>query len=174
MTKQEFGTLLKESKPIGLILSVLSAVLIIFASVAGVVSDAAYNMKMSALDRTSQPTPGADKIVAFFEEDGKYTDQYIPEALLAGGPEEVAAVIICEDGTIPDGFYPNGAMGYIRTTTLSWYDLGTQKVLGTMTFEGGPAPFSVKSNDRSDQYGSYPDSAEMTRWIEKMAQAFLP
>lgn len=173
MTKQEFGTLLKESKPVGLMLSVLFAVIVLFACIAGVVSDAVYSKKMSSLDRTSHPAPGADKIVMYLEENGKYSDLYVPKALLAGGPEDVAAVIICEDDTIVDGFYPNGAVGYVRTKTLSWYDLKMQEVLATETFTGSSAPLSIKESDKSNQYGSYPSSEEMTQWIKETAQTHL-
>lgn len=174
MTKQEFGTLLKESKPVGLMLAVLFIVIVLLASIAGAVSNAVFCKKMSALDRTSQPAAGADKIVTFLEGDGKYSGQYVPKELLASDPEDVAAVILCEDGKIVDGVYPNGAVGFVRTRTLSWYDLKTQEVLETATFTGGSAPYSIKENDKSDQYGSHPDSAEMTQWIEEMAQIHLP
>lgn len=174
MARQELGECIKRSKPVGLALALVVFLTLLIASLAGIVFDSMYNSRMAKLDRAAQPADGAHGVVVYLEEEDFYTDQYVPKDLRAGDVDEVAAVILCAEGSYMDGIYENGVRGFVRTRTLSWFDLATQQVLAQETFEGGPSPQSIDADVKKDQYGSEPQDSEMTAWIRQIAERCLP
>lgn len=67
-----------------------------------------------------------------------------------------------------------GVGGYKRILTLQWYDLETQQVLAEESFEGGRPPYTIDSDTKGAQYGSYPDEEVLEVWVREQAAKFLP
>lgn len=174
MTRQELWELTRNTRPIGLILSLLLCACLLIGSLAGSIANEVYRNQMAQLDRSAPPAEGANRIALYLKDDRCYTKRYVPDGLLATSAAEAAVVVICDDDQILDGWYDNGSFGYIRTKTLTWFDLATQQVLAEHTFKGGSAPRSVKSNQKGPHYGSEPSASDITAWIQRTALTLLP
>ncbi len=157
---------------VGCLFYICIFVLALIVGIAALISRAiqdGYNSEMSELDTQAPPAAGACKLTSYrisseVYTDEVYTEQYIPDDLLAKKPEEVAAVVYITDGGERYGTYGNGASAMIRTVTIQIFDLETQTYIAEETFRGGNPPVSIDADKRS-AYGSYPDEDTIEDWI---------
>lgn len=137
---------------------------------------AAYNDAMSVLGTKGYKCKNAaDKAVSLMadpENDGQtvYTKEYIPEAYIAGSPEEVRYIVHFVYEDILFGKYLGGGNGYQRSYHVQVEDLNSGDIIAEEIFLGRQPPGSVKAGS-GDHYGTYPDCDAISDWIDSVISA---
>jgi len=126
-----------------------------------------YHETMQVLD-TMDWQPTGTKIAAYDTESERYTINYIPEEALAETPDEVGYLLNYQEGTELVGFYSMGVGGYQRYCLVTLVDLSDDSILASELFWGDTPPYSTSSDE--DQYGSYPDEAQIIEWVKENIQ----
>lgn len=151
---------------------VVFIIIVIIASIVGAVRSAQSASYQKAMDGVMEYTGSqviGSMMVAYDEEEQKYSKTYVPESLIAENAKDVRYILYFETGELATGVYSNGAgTGYKRSVSLRIHDLKTGADIAAEDFFGSDPPSSIttKPNEKPKKvYGSYPDSEKIQAWI---------
>lgn len=156
-----------------------AVVILLLPGIAGLISSLVrstqadrYHSVMAALDGEDAVAVTGENIVSYDTESGIYSTQYVPEELQARSPEDARYILRCTHDARLVGAYGGigGAGAYQRFVTAEITDRSSGEVIGVRSFDGGQPPGSVDSGAKGDQYGGYPDEAEISGWVSGMCR----
>ena len=128
-----------------------------------------YHNTMKVLNTADAPAVTGERLVAYYEDENRFSRDVIPEALQAEAPEDVRYVVTLTEGQELAGIYEGtGVRGFKRYYEVSLVDRITEEVLATEYFYGSRPPYSIEDGTKTDQYGNWPDSDEITYWVRNL------
>lgn len=128
-----------------------------------------YDNTMQVLSTDEAPAATGSAVVAYYEDDNRYARDVIPEALQAETPEAVRYILTLESGSELVGIYEDSFVGaYQRYYQVFLTDRTTGECLSAEIFYGGNPPYSIDSDAKSDQYGSWPEPEVISGWLNSL------
>lgn len=139
----------------------LAAALIVFIIVGvGALGGRSYDQQMRAVLKSGDPSGfgKGNALVAYDEDSGRYTDQYIPSDLRTDDPAQVCAIVYVSRGTTPS---LGGIIQTYRTIGFTIRDAVSGELLSTY------------DDVRGGEDGLYPGEQEVTNLVAEKWSAVL-
>lgn len=134
-----------------------------------------YSDQMEVILSDSFSYNNGTKVVAYRENEFRYSKLFLPEAYIAQSPEEVQYIVYIYYRDVNVGRYDAGGHAYRRECIVRIFSISENSTIYEETFKGTEPPYLVHYNTygHSDEYGSYPDSKIIQKWVESHIELLL-